>query len=485
MSNTTVCNDTSEAVELHEPMKIYLKPIAKLNVCVQLPQLKTPGKSISNWEVMEKVKHMIRPEIFITLKIVKSSLEFIRLEGEIENKGKIKLLIAKLDGKAIKLSGFPDSLKVRAAEAKISFPLRHDWDSYFRDAKNMNEMKSGERPDTIHFKDLPTRWFASRKDSKKDKPCEQVLRRVFEVFGEVRCVDIPMLDPYRKEIIAATKPGSIQTFCYGQDLTFDAYVQFKEYISFVKAMDALRGMKLMNKDEEGKALTANIKVDFDKTKHLSDKAIRKRRLEREKLEELEKIRLMKSKQEKEENERKEEEERQKKIHDERERERRKQEKLEIREERRKEREEQRRDRHLKRRRCEEEERMKLKIAMEERKLLLAKRKLESLHLLTELFNRIKEDKFKEDLERKEKELECERVKQVEMERKRKLEEEMRKAEVKKRKQEELMCQEKELREKILRNIKAKEEKKLELERELLRKKLSGKHKLKSAVVLKK
>ena len=263
MSNTTICGDTSEAVEFFTPAGLYLKPIAKLNVCVQLPQLKAPGKTISNWEVMEKVKHMIRPEEFITLKIVKSTLEFIRLEGEIENKGKVKLLIAKLDSKTIKLCGFTESLKVRAAEAKISFPSRHDWDSYFRDAKNMNEMKSGERPDTIHLKELPTRWFASRKDKKKDVPNEQILRRVFDVFGEVRCVDIPMLDPYRKEIIAASKLGVIQTFSYGQDLTFDAYVQFKEYISFVKSMDALRGMKLMYKDEnDDKAYTANIKVSW-------------------------------------------------------------------------------------------------------------------------------------------------------------------------------------------------------------------------------
>ena len=59
---------------------------------------------------------------------------------------------------------------VRAAEAKVNFPTRHDWDSWFRDAKNMNEMKPGERPDTIHFKDFPSRWFANKKDKDKDAP---------------------------------------------------------------------------------------------------------------------------------------------------------------------------------------------------------------------------------------------------------------------------------------------------------------------------
>lgn len=260
MSNTSVCNDTSEAVEFFEPQGLFLKPIGKLNVSVQLPQLKTPGKSISNWEVMEKLKSMIKPDMFISLKIVKSTLEFLRFEGEVENKGMLKNVLARLEGKLIKLSGFTESLKVRAAEAKVNFPSRHDWESFFRDAKHMNEMKSGERPDTLHLKDLPSRWFANRKDQDKDKPSEYILKKVFDTFGCVRCVDIPMLDPYRKEMAAAQKHGAIQTFSFGQDLTFEAFVQFNEYVGFDRAMSALRGMKLMYKGEDGKAWTANIKV---------------------------------------------------------------------------------------------------------------------------------------------------------------------------------------------------------------------------------
>ena len=93
--------------------------------------------------------------------------------------------------------------KVRAAEAKVSFPSRHDWDSYFRDAKNMNEMKPGERPDTIHIKDLPTRWFSSKQTEREESeltPSEEIVRQVFQTFGQIRCIDIPMLDPYRKEV---------------------------------------------------------------------------------------------------------------------------------------------------------------------------------------------------------------------------------------------------------------------------------------------
>jgi arginine/serine-rich splicing factor 17 len=258
MANIGTCEDITEATDLFEPQGLYLKPIAKVNISVQLPQIKAPGKSISNWEVMEKLKKMIKPDQFIMVKVVKSTLEFVRFEGEIENKGKIKVLIQRLDGKTMKLSGFPDSLKVRSAEAKPNFPSRHDWESYFRDAKNMNEMKPGERPDTMHFYGLPCKWFGNRKDKDKTKPSEYILKKVFETFGEIRCVDIPMLDPYRKEMTCTT--SAIQTFSFGQDITCETFLQFKDYIGFVKAMTALRGMKLMYKAEDGKSYTCNMKV---------------------------------------------------------------------------------------------------------------------------------------------------------------------------------------------------------------------------------
>ena len=55
--------------------------------------------------------------------------------------------------------------------------------------------------------------------------------------------------------------SGIQTFNFEQDLVFDAYIQFKEYVGFVKAMNALKGMKLLFKDRyEDKAWVANIKV---------------------------------------------------------------------------------------------------------------------------------------------------------------------------------------------------------------------------------
>jgi len=70
MTSIGICSDTSEAVELMEAQGLHVKPVAKLNISVQLPQLKSPGSSISNWEVMEKLKKMIKPDSFLVLKVI-------------------------------------------------------------------------------------------------------------------------------------------------------------------------------------------------------------------------------------------------------------------------------------------------------------------------------------------------------------------------------------------------------------------------------
>ncbi|XP_070554022.1 A-kinase anchor protein 17A-like [Ptychodera flava] len=480
MSVTTqLCSDTSEAEELLAEQFLYLKPVAKLNISVTLPQLKVPGKSISNWEVMEKIKQMIKPDTFSVLKVSKSSLEFIRFEGELEARSLLKTLIARLDGKNIKLSGFTEILRVRAAEAKTSFPSRHIWDSFFRDAKNMNDSKPGERPDTIHLENLPCRWFASKKDP--EKPSEFIVKKVFEQYGGIRNVDIPMLDPYRRENFVSGA-NNFQTFSFGGHLNFDAYVQFDEYIGFVKAMNAFRSMKLLYKADDGKAYTANIKVDFDKTKHLCEKNIKKRAVERQKLMALEKEREERIRKEREEEERKKEEERRKQEEEEREREKKRLEKLQRREENRRRREEARRHKRLEKRRLAAERELQRKIALEERKILLAQRKLESMRLLTELMERAKVKKRQQEVERKLQELEEEKKRVLLEEQRKKAEEERRRQMKEKKKAERLKRQEVDLRKKILKNFKMKQEKDDLEQREILRKQLKGKS-LKSAVVM--
>lgn len=49
------------------PVGLYVKPSARMTVTVCLPPLKQPGQSISNWDLMEKIKKAVSPiEVFNT-----------------------------------------------------------------------------------------------------------------------------------------------------------------------------------------------------------------------------------------------------------------------------------------------------------------------------------------------------------------------------------------------------------------------------------
>ncbi|XP_048461137.1 A-kinase anchor protein 17B-like isoform X1 [Rhincodon typus] len=374
--------DTSDAVELFAPQCLYLKPIARLTISVIFPKSKLSSRLISNWEVMETLKKMAYPDQITSLKVSRSTMDFVRFEAEVENKNQVQTVWEKFNNKTIKVNGINETAKVLAAVTQANFPSPGDWESFFKTTDCMNEALPGERPDTIHMEGLPCKWLSS-KQLNREKPMEEILQKVFGRFGKIRNVDIPMLDPYREEMTGK----KFNTFSLGGLPTFEAYIQYQDYAGFVKAMESLRGMKLMHKGDDGKAVACNIKVTFDTTKHLSDSAIEKRNLERLKLQELEKQREEQKRRDKEEEQAKEAE--RKRREEERERERKRKEKLRRREHRQKEQEDKRRLRKQSKIKLEKEKEQKEATAWEERKLVLAQRKLDSYRLLTVLLNSAK------------------------------------------------------------------------------------------------
>ena len=471
-----VCDDTSEATELSSVKRLYLKPVAKVGVHVTLPEIKVAGVSISNWEVMERLKSMIAPDQFAVLRVVESSLEFIRFEGEADAKSLVSKFVSKLDGKFIKLSGFADPLKVRAAESKLKFPSAHDWNSFFRESDDLDERNPGERPDTIQMKGLPCKWFAD--EDSPGKPSEEVLIAVFRRFGKIRCVDIPILDPYRQRLSRGN--SEFQTFYFGSHLHFDAFIQYSQYQGFSSAMTALKGMKLMYISEEGRAATANIQVDFDRTCHLSQKNIKKRDQERDRLIEIERAEEERKRMEKEEEERRKEEERLEEERKEAERERVLQEAVKKKEERKRAKEERRRQKRAEKARKEIERRELQRHLERERERKRAEQKECAIRLLRELLQLAASAKEKEDEEKrkfeeeqKKREQELEMLRQIE-EKKRKLEEEQRRREdEERRKKEKLEEQEKNLRDRLIQNLKRMEQRRDELKKELLQRQIAS------------
>ncbi|XP_062124667.1 A-kinase anchor protein 17A [Drosophila sulfurigaster albostrigata] len=376
MINIQTIENVADCSPLYLPHSLYLKPLAKMQISVALPEKIKTGKSVSNLEIMEKLSAELKPDKFLVLKVSKSTVNYIRFEAELDERKRLRLAIERLDGVSLRLSGFNEAFRVRCTEAKDEFPTRHDWDSYFRDARNMDEMKAGERPDTIHLTHLPIRWFCPRHSEHEEqvKPSESIFKRIFEKFGRVRAVDIPICDPYRKSM--QSDISGMRTFSFEQDVLFEAYVQFEEYSSFVRAMDEFRSTKMVRKFVD-KTQAININVNFDKQKHLSDSHVQRRERMRKRC-------VAKAQAEDEERER----EKQKQI-ELAERERQKQDQLKLAElEKQREREEKRKEKHLKKIQERGQVEISQKIRVEERKLMIAQRKLESIRILEQVFERI-------------------------------------------------------------------------------------------------
>ncbi|VDO27186.1 unnamed protein product [Onchocerca flexuosa] len=210
---------TSMADELEPlciPVGLYVKPSAKMTVTVSLPPLKQPGQSISNWDLMEKIKKAVNPIELSSIRVMTSTIELVRFEAELPSRKILAKVIKALDGFTLKVMGFFEPLKVRAAETKSDFPTRHDWDEFFRNSDNMNELEPGERPDTIYLAKMPSNWFKECGSTADSMPSERILQNVFERFGTVRCVDIPICDPYRKKMSAKISGVRTTGFSFGQ-----------------------------------------------------------------------------------------------------------------------------------------------------------------------------------------------------------------------------------------------------------------------------
>lgn len=450
------------------------------------------GVTVSNWEIMERLKAMVAPDQFTSLKVAKSSLELLTFDAEVDSKTILTKFLIKLDGKGIKLTGFADPLRVRAARKKVPFPKKHDWNTHFREATDTNENNPGERPDTVYISHLPTKWFV---ESDKDtKPSELVVTAVFSTFGEIREVDIPANDIYRDRINVlgeakkekgtenTIKPNVFKTFSRGSNIHFDCFIQYVDYAGFAKCMKSLRGKKLLYMLEDEKGATASIEVDFDKTQHMSEKNIRRRNRRRE--------RLIRADAEEEEKRRKEQEERARKEEIEQLEARRRellelkevQDALQQKEERRKLREEKRKNKREQKRLAikQEKEREKKIEAMTE--AMKKQRKEESIALVTELLKRIAKRKQEEEIAEARRQAELLLRKQIE-EKARKLEEQKEKEkQLKKKRIVDLDEEEKELKKRLKKIMMEKKERGREKKREDKLKKLKQQKKsVKSAV----
>ncbi|OCT67580.1 A-kinase anchor protein 17B-like isoform X2 [Xenopus laevis] len=358
-------HDNSETVELCNTHRLFLKPKLKLLITVILPEERDPSRPIPNREILEQLKNLVEPEHFSSLKVLRNTKENICFEGEADTKMLAQVLLEKLNGALLQLNSFQEPLSIDVTEVPLDSPTDEELQFYMPKPEGDLENNHSENmiPPAIYLEGLPCKWFSVASVS-TEKPSEDVLRSAFEKYGNLSNVDIPMLDPYR-EVVGNLSLGGLQTF--------EAFLQYEDISSSINAVQALRRMKLMYSSEDGKCLACDIKVSIDTTKHFSEETISKRNAERLQLQELEQQR----KQEKEK-----EAERKRKAKERKLRARKRKARLKRKLQKQKEQEENTQEKDLFFEEVENTE------EWEERKLLLAQRRVESINLLSLLLDQI-------------------------------------------------------------------------------------------------
>ena len=286
-------------LQLYPSLGLFLVPQTSILIDVLIPETRVIGASISNWEMMEKLKQAAIPEEFVSLRVEHCSRDKITFKGELKSLRALGKVILMLNGKKMKMHGFSESLRVKAHSSDVHYPKKKDWEGYYRSRglEVFSDGQPGQRPDTVKIQGIPVKWFVLEDDPDSGGlPSEVLLLQTFSTYGHVDNVGF-----YVPETGTMQEAGSFASFgpvTRGCERTFEAYVQFLDYEGFCSAMMGLKGMKLMKKVGE-KEEVFEIDVDYDRSGFMTVECVRKRLLEDARLREARRqLRL-----EKEENER--------------------------------------------------------------------------------------------------------------------------------------------------------------------------------------
>lgn len=67
--NMQTIQNSADLTQLYAPLNLFLKPNANLTITITLPSNVATGKSISNFDVSDKLRQMVLPDTFSILKV--------------------------------------------------------------------------------------------------------------------------------------------------------------------------------------------------------------------------------------------------------------------------------------------------------------------------------------------------------------------------------------------------------------------------------
>lgn len=137
-----------------------------------------------------------------------------------------------LNGFSFRAVGFTEPLTVTCSPGTLDFPTRIDWDTFFASSSRYNEKKFGERPDTVYIGGLPFEWFKVKKKlifffkfflyfkNTINASFEDTFKQIFSEYGIVNRIDIPQLDPLRKQMEEDITGIRLSSWSFGQVFFF-------------------------------------------------------------------------------------------------------------------------------------------------------------------------------------------------------------------------------------------------------------------------
>lgn len=275
-------------LELCPPLHLFLVPQKKINVAVVLPTARTVGPSISNWDMMEKLRQGAQPEQFVSLRVEHSSRERINFIGELPSLRALRKVVLLLNGKTMRMPGFAEPFKVKAFSLDVNFPKKKDWEAFYRSRglANFADGSPGERPDTVRVSRVPVEWFNDRSDVDAGGwPSKALIAQAFSQFGAVSNVGVYLHKAAVLQLPQAE--GAFSSFGPTPSQSarlFDAFLQFADYNGFCSCMLGLKGVHMMR--DVGAAgggadakEVACIEVDYDRSGFMTVVNVRRREVE--------------------------------------------------------------------------------------------------------------------------------------------------------------------------------------------------------------
>ncbi|VDP29020.1 unnamed protein product [Heligmosomoides polygyrus] len=83
----------AEVASFCPKLELYLSPLSRIEITIKLPKFTIPGQSISNWDLMERLKKGIAPIQFCSIRVTESSLEGVTLEADLSTRKIMKQVL--------------------------------------------------------------------------------------------------------------------------------------------------------------------------------------------------------------------------------------------------------------------------------------------------------------------------------------------------------------------------------------------------------